>query len=354
LPLSDGDGSSVRLLWPSVRRLFDFLGIHFRGGGPYKNKEHMVLSVLSIYYNEMNGGINLSSAVQKRGWRSTTWGELLAEFFGTMILIAFGDGVVAVAVVGLTESGRTPPNLGGNWLLITWGWAFAVALAIYVTGGVNGAHMNPAVSFAMAVKGDLPWRKFLPYSISQIIGAFAGAAVVYWNYYRAIQAFDLQHHIASFASAGGASTFGIFATSPAPYFSHLWGPLLDEILGTLFLLLFILGITDLKNLGVKGNIGPFIIGIAVAAIGMSFGVDSGYAINPARDFGPRLFAWIAGYGTHAFPGPLGYWWVPIVGPIIGGGLAVYLYRFFIEKTLIARLAGQVVTVDDSDDSTFTA
>ncbi|MDP9729003.1 MIP/aquaporin family protein [Alicyclobacillus tolerans] len=278
----------------------------------------------------------MSIAFQRKSWRCTLMGELIAEFFGTLLLIAFGDGVVAVAVVGLSESGRTPPNLGGNWLLITWGWAFAVALAVYVTGGVNGAHMNPAVSFAMAIKGDLPWKKFIPYSISQIVGAFCGAAIVYWDYYRAIDAFNVQHHITSLAGMGGSATFGIFATSPAPYFSHLWGPLLDQILGTMFLLLFILGITDMKNMGVQGNLGPFMIGIAVAAIGMSFGVDAGYAINPARDFGPRLFAWIVGYGHNAFPGPLGYWWVPIVGPIIGGGLAVFVYRWFIEKTLIER------------------
>ena len=283
----------------------------------------------------------MSTVVQKRSWRNTMLGELIAEFFGTLILIAFGDGVVAVAVVGLTESGRTPPNLGGSWLLITWGWAFAVALAVYVTGGVSGAHMNPAVSFAMAVKGDLPWRKFIPYAIAQTVGAFAGAAIVFWNYYRAIDAFNLQHHITSFAGTGGGATFGIFATSPAPYFSHLWGPLSDQILGTMFLLLFILGINDVKNLGVQGNMGPFMVGIAVAAIGMSFGVDAGYAINPARDFGPRLFAWIAGYGHNAFPGPLGYWWVPIVGPLLGGAIAVYVYRWFIEKTLIARATAAV-------------
>ncbi len=280
----------------------------------------------------------MRTVARKKGWRSTMLGELMAEYLGTLILIAFGDGVVAVAVVGLTESGRTPPNLGGSWLLITWGWAFAVALAVYVTGGVSGAHLNPAVSFAMAIKGDLPWRKFIPYSVAQILGAFSGAAIVFWNYYRAIDAYDVQHHILSLASAGGGATFGIFATSPAPYFVHLWGPLLDQILGTLFLLLFILGINDMKNLGVVGNMGPFMVGIAVAAIGMSFGVDAGYAINPARDFGPRLFAWIAGYGHNAFPGPLGYWWVPIVGPLVGGGLAVFVYRWFIEKTLVERAA----------------
>lgn len=275
----------------------------------------------------------------------------MAEFLGSFVLIAFGAGVVAVAVVGLTESGRTSTIFAGagGWLLITWGWAFAVAMAVYVAGGVSGAHINPAVSFAMALKGDLPWRKVVPYWIAQVVGCFGGAAVVYWNYARAINAYNLANHVVSRGSAGGLTTYSIFATFPAQYFTAPWGPLLDQVLGTFFLLLFILAINDMRNLGVKGNIGPFMVGIAVAAIGMSFGVDAGYAINPARDFGPRLFTWLAGWGHNAFPGPLHYWWVPIVGPLVGAAIAVPVYRFFIEKTLIARQAGQDAATTSLED-----
>lgn len=296
----------------------------------------------------------MAGVANRTGWRHTLWGEVLAEFLGSFVLIAFGAGVVAVAVVGLTESGRTTAifNDAGGWLLITWGWAFAVALAVYVAGGIS-AHLNPAVSFAMALKGDLPWRKVIPYWIAQVVGCFSGAAIVYWDYARAINAYNVAHHVVSRASSGGLTTYSIFGTFPAPYFTAPWGPLLDQVIGTFFLLLFILAINDLKNLGVKGNLGPFMVGIAVAAIGMSFGVDAGYAINPARDFGPRLFTWFAGWGHNAFPGPLGYWWVPIVGPLVGAGIAVYVYRLFIEKTLIARHAGLSAAVD-SDDSTFSA
>ncbi len=268
--------------------------------------------------------------------RKSLWGELLAEFLGTLIIIAFGDGVVAVAVAGLTESGRTLVIFqgAGGWLLITWGWALAVTLAVYVTGGVSGAHLNPAVSFAMAIKGDFPWRKLIPFWIAQVVGAFVGAAIVYLDYFHAINAWNIAHHVVSRASSAGLTTYSIFATFPAGYFNgNMFWPFLDQIIGTFFLVIFILGIGDSKNLGVQSNMGPFMVGMAVAAIGMSYGVNAGYAINPARDFGPRLFSWFAGWGSNAFPGPSGYWWVPIIGPLIGGAIAPFIYKWFISRFL---------------------
>lgn len=282
----------------------------------------------------------MSQAGVKSGWRAKSiWSEMLAEFLGTMVLLAFGAGVVAVAVVGLTESGRTLVIFqgAGGWLLITWGWAMAVVFGVYVAGGVTGAHLNPAVTLSFAVKGDFPWKKVIPYWIAQTAGAFAGAAIVYLDYYKAINAWNAAHKVASYAAPGGATTFSIFATFPAQYFgSNMVGPLIDQIIGTFFLLLFILAVIDARNLAVRANLGPFIVGMAVAAIGMSYGVNAGYAINPARDFGPRLFCWLAGWGTNAFPGPHGYFWVPIVGPLIGGPLAVFVYKWFIGDTLEAR------------------
>lgn len=277
--------------------------------------------------------------IGKSGWRATAWGELLSEYLGTLVLLAFGAGVVAVAVVGLTMSGRTSVIFqgAGGWLLITWGWAMAVVMAVYVAGGVSGAHINPAVTLAMAVRGVFPWKKVIPYWVAQILGAFSGAAIVYLDYYPAINAWNLSHHVVTRGSSAGLTTFSIFATFPASYFhGSMVGPLIDQIVGTFFLILFVLAIVDAKNSAVQGNMGPFIIGMAVAAIGMSFGVDAGYAINPARDFGPRLFTWLFGWGGNAFPGPSGYWWVPIVGPLVGAAIAPYVYRFFIELTLEAR------------------
>ena len=263
-------------------------------------------------------------------WRTGIWGELISEFLGTFVLIAFGTGVVAVAVVGLTQSGRTPAIFAGagDWLLITWGWAFAVTMAAYVSGGPSGAHLNPAVTLAFAVKGDHPWGKVLPYWFAQVVGAFMGAAIVYADYFPAINAYNAANKVVSRLDPGGATTFSIFATFPGKYYDgNLVGPFIDQVIGTGFLVLFILAIIDARNGGVKANLGPFIIGLAVAAIGMSFGTDAGYAINPARDFGPRLFAYLEGWGNNAFPAG-GYWWVPILGPLVGGAIAPFVYDFF--------------------------
>lgn len=279
----------------------------------------------------------------KTGWRAhSIWSELLAEFFGTFVLLALGAGVVAVAVVGLTESGRTPAIFAGagDWLLITWGWAIAVTMAVYVAGGITGAHINPAVTFALAVKGDFPWGKVLPYWGAQVAGAFAGAALAYADYAPAINMWNAAHNVVTRADPGGMTTFSIFATFPAHYYgASMVGPLFDQIIGTCFLLLCVLAINDSMNVGVKANLAPFMVGMAVAAIGMSFGTGAGYAINPARDFGPRLFCWLLGWGTNAFPGPYGYWWVPIVGPLVGAPLGTVLYRFFIADTLSAKAPG---------------
>ncbi|WP_248884095.1 MIP/aquaporin family protein [Acidithiobacillus acidisediminis] len=276
----------------------------------------------------------------KSGWRAQSiWAEMIAEFLGCFVLLAFGAGCVAVAVVGLTESGRTLVIFqgAGGWLLITWGWAMAVAMAVYVAGGVSGAHINPAVTLAFALRGNFPWRKVLPYWVAQVVGCFAGAAIVYYDYFLAIDKWNLVHHVVSRAAPGGMTTFSIFATFPAAYYGNQMGlALLDQVIATFFLLLFVLAIIDNMNVGPGANLAPLMIGFAVAAIGMSFGVGTGYAINPARDFGPRFFCWLQGWGANAFPGPHGYWWVPIVGPLIGATIAVYVYEWLISRTLCVR------------------
>ncbi|MFJ8632481.1 MIP/aquaporin family protein [Streptomyces sp. NPDC093568] len=274
-------------------------------------------------------------------------GECMAEFLGTFVLIAFGTGVVAMAVAALPGSGRTegPTTFflgAGDWLLITWGWAMAVILGIYVAGGVSGAHINPAVTLAFAVRRRFPWAKVVPYWVSQVLGALAGAALVYAVYHDAINTFD---DTVEGPKTGGhtLATFSIFATFPAPYFNGgIWGPLIDQMVGTAFLVMLVVAIIDLRNTAVKANLGPLVIGFVVAAIGMSFGANAGYAINPARDFGPRLFTWMAGWEDLAFPGSLpgafsGYWWIPIVGPFIGGVIGVLVYDLFIGDVLHARI-----------------
>ncbi|MEW2398082.1 MIP/aquaporin family protein [Streptomyces sp. NPDC046862] len=273
-------------------------------------------------------------------------GECISEFLGTFVLISFGCGVVAMTVAALPGSGRTegPTTFflgAGDWLLITWGWAMAVTFAIYVAGGVSGAHINPAVTLAFAVRRGFPWVKVVPYVASQLAGAFVGAALVYGVYHDAINTFD---DVVKGPKTNGhtLATFSIFGTFPAPYFhGGNWGPLVDQIVGTAFLVMFVVAVIDLRNTAVKANLGPLVIGFVVAAIGMSYGANAGYAINPARDFGPRLFTYAAGWQDLAMPGTLAgafsdYWWIPIVGPLIGGVIGVLVYDLFIGDVLYAR------------------
>ncbi|MBX6763060.1 MAG: aquaporin family protein [Rubrobacteraceae bacterium] len=287
-----------------------------------------------------------AAAPARRGWRSTLWGELSAEFLGTFVLIAFGDGVVAMAVAALNQSGRAENGhtiflASGDWLLITWGWAMAVVFGVYVAGGISGAHINPAVTLALAAKRDFPWRKVIPYIVAQVVGAFVGAALVYLVYHNAIASFEQANNITRGTPASN-TTFSIFATFPAPYFhGNMVGPLIDQIVGTMFLVMFVFALTDDRNQPPLSNLAPFLVGMAVAAIGMSYGANAGYAINPARDFGPRIFAWLAGWGQVAMPGTVkgsfsNYFWVPIVGPLVGGVIGAYVYDFFIRDVLLSR------------------
>ncbi len=278
------------------------------------------------------------------------WGELLSEFFGTFVLIAFGDGVVAMAVAALPGSGRTAgPTVvfqaAGDWLLITWGWAMAVAFGVWIAGGVSGAHLNPAVTLAFAVRRRFTWAKVLPYWGAQVSGAFVGAALVFLVYHNAINAFNTAAGTPK-SSGSALDTFSIFATFPAGYFhGGIAGPLVDQIVGTAFLLIFIVAVIDIRNAAVQSNLAPLAIGLGVAAIGMSYGANAGYAINPARDFGPRLFAYFAGWGRVALPGTYSsaglsfsnYFWIPIIGPLIGGTVGILLYDLFIGDVLHARL-----------------
>jgi glycerol uptake facilitator protein len=247
-----------------------------------------------------------------------------------------------MAVAALNQSGRGTAIFAasGDWLLITWGWAMAVTFGVYVAGGISGAHINPAVTLALAVRRNFPWAKVVPYILAQLVGAFVGAALVYLVYHNAISSYEAAHNITRGALGGSAdstATFSIFATFPAPYFhsSMVW-PFIDQIVGTAFLLMFVLALTDERNQPPRSNLAPLLVGLAVAAIGMSFGANAGYAINPARDFGPRVFAWLAGWGQVAIPGIHNYLWVPIVGPFVGGVLGAIVYDIFIRDVLRDR------------------
>ena len=222
----------------------------------------------------------------------------------------------------------------------------AVTFGVYVAGGISGAHINPAVTIALAVRRSFPWAKVPHYIIAQVAGAFTAAAVVYLNYKDAIKGYE--HATGAVrGETSSIASYSVFATFPAGYFHNPVGPFIDELIGTALLVGIVFAIIDNLNLPPKGNLAPWIIGIIVAGIGMSYGANSGYAINPARDFGPRLLAWAAGWGDIAMPGNYGnvdwYFWIPIVAPVVGAVIGGLVYDFFISHVLIAR--GEPPTTD---------
>jgi MIP family channel proteins len=245
--------------------------------------------------------------------------EMAAEFLGTFILIVFGSGVVAQVVL----SGGT----AGNYLSINLAWGLAVTMAIYVAGGVSGAHLNPAVTVALAVHRKFAWHKVLPYSLAQLAGAFAASAVVFVVYREALTNFD--GGIRQIAGAHG--TAGIWATYPQPFLSVFPGGFVDQVVGTALLVLLVLALVDDKNFAPSSTFLPILVGLVVVVIGQSFGFNAGYAINPARDFGPRLFTAIAGWGSDVFRAGHHWWWVPIIAPLIGGVLGGYIYDLLITR-----------------------
>lgn len=283
----------------------------------------------------------MGSGGKPPGWRQGTLGELASEFLGTLVLIAFGTGSVAMSVAALNQSGRgeTAFQGSGDWLLICLGWGFGVAFAVWIAGGVSGAHLNPAVTLAQALRRGFPWAKVPSYWAAQVLGAFVGALLVYLNYHEAIAAFEAAEKIDR-GTADGAATVGIFITTPAPYFDDWIGPFRDQVIGTALLVGCIFALTDEYNAPVKSNLAPLMVGFLVVAIGISFGANAGYAINPARDFGPRLLVWLEGWKSVAMPGDYGkvnsYLWIPIVGPLLGGAIGAYLYDWLVRDVLRAR------------------
>ncbi len=238
--------------------------------------------------------------------------ELVAEFLGTFVLILLGDGVVAMVVL------FPPPGAGaivhGGYTNITLAWGLGVTMGIYVAGKISGAHLNPAVTLALAVFRGFSWRKVAPYCLAQVAGAFAAAALVYQNYAPAFHRADPSLE----------KTAGVFTTFPA-FPEVLQAGFLDQVIGTGLLLLLVLAITDEFNMPPGSNLAPLMVGLVVVAIGMSFGGMHGYAINPARDFGPRLFTVAAGFRNNGLTDGGHIWWVPVAAPLVGGlaGAAVY-------------------------------
>jgi MIP family channel proteins len=249
-----------------------------------------------------------------------TWREAAAEFLGTFTLIAFGVGVVAQVVLG----GGTH----GQYLSINFGWGLAVTMGAYVAGGISGAHLNPAVTLAFAAHRGFPWSKVLPYWIAQFAGALAASAVVYFTYQEAINAFE--------GTTRTLATAGIWATYPKDFLSTFPGGFVDQVVGTALLMLIIFAISDPRNMALPSAFGPIVVGAAVLLIGMTYGLNSGYAINPARDLGPRLFTYWAGWGDQVFTAGDHWWWVPVVAPCCGALLGGWIYDVLIGWRHVAK------------------
>jgi MIP family channel proteins len=242
----------------------------------------------------------------------------VAEFLGTFLILIFGTASVAQKILS--------DGTAGSPLAIHLSWGLAVTLGIYASAGVSGAHLNPAVTLAFAAFRGFPWGKVPGYLLAQLAGAFAGAAVTFLTYREAFDHFDGGTRQVT----GPLATAGIFATYPQPFLSAVPGGFVDQIVGTALLLLVVFALGDRRNAGPASG-GPVLVGALVVLIGMTFGFNAGYAINPARDFGPRLFTAIAGWGGEVFTAGNSWWWVPIVGPLIGGVLGGYVYDFCITK-----------------------
>jgi glycerol uptake facilitator protein len=241
----------------------------------------------------------------------------IAEFIGTMILVLLGDGVVAGVLL------RNSKAENSGWIVITLGWGMAVAMAVYSVGAISGAHINPAVTLGLASIGAFEWALVPGYIIAQFLGAFTGAVLVWLAY--------LPHWE---ETADSGLKLGVFCTAPAIY--RTIPNLVTEIIGTAMLVFGVVAIfantqqiqqaaqVDLSQMWSIG-IFPLIVGLLVLAIGLSLGGPTGYAINPARDLGPRIahaVLPIAGKGDNDW----GYSWIPVVGPVIGGVLGAWLYN----------------------------
>ncbi|WP_338754735.1 MIP/aquaporin family protein [Bacillus sp. FJAT-52991] len=227
----------------------------------------------------------------------------MGELLGTALLIILGAGVNAS--VSLKKSYA----FGSGWIVIAWGWGLAVAMAAYAVGQFSGSHLNPAVTLALAFTGDFAWSEVPSYILAQMIGAIIGSIIVYLHFLPHWKATD-----------DPDVKLGVFATGPA--IKHSFSNLLSEIIGTFILVVGILSIGANKF---TDGLNPFIVGLLIVAIGLSLGGTTGYAINPARDLGPRIAHFllpIPGKGSSNW----GYSWIPVLGPILGGSLGGLFYK----------------------------
>ncbi|XP_040596055.1 aquaporin-7 isoform X2 [Mesocricetus auratus] len=250
---------------------------------------------------------NIQSILQREMVR-----EFLAESMSTYVMMVFGLGSVAHMVLGDQKL--------GSYLGVNLGFGFGVTMGVHVAGGISGAHMNAAVTFTNCALGRMPWRKFPIYVLGQFLGSFSAAATTYLIFYSAIDHFAGGDLLVT----GPLSTANIFATY-LPEHMTVWQGFLDEVFVTAMLQLCLFAITDKKNSPALHGTEALVIGILVCVIGVSLGMNSGYAINPSRDLPPRFFTFIAGWGKKVFRAGDNWWWVPVVAPIVGAYIGGIVY-----------------------------
>jgi glycerol uptake facilitator protein len=250
----------------------------------------------------------------------------MAEFLGTALLIFFGTGCVAALKVG-------GASLGLWEISIIWG--VGVSMAIYLTAGVSGAHLNPAVSIALCLFTDFDKRKLPFYIIAQVAGAFCAAALVYTLYSNLFFDYEQTHQMVR-GSQASLELASVFSTYPHPALSTLQAFLVEMVI-TAILMGVIMALTDDKNGLPRGPLAPLLIGLLIAVIGSSMGPLTGFAMNPARDFGPKLMTFLAGWGDISLTGgrDIPYFLIPIFAPIVGACLGAAIYRGMIARHLPA-------------------
>ncbi|MFE8695862.1 MIP/aquaporin family protein [Cytobacillus sp. FJAT-53684] len=240
----------------------------------------------------------------------------MGEVVGTMILILFGGGVVAGANLKKTFS------FNGGWIVVTLAWGLAVTMGVFAVGSISGAHLNPAVTIGLALNGDFPWGDVPGYITAQLIGGFLGGVLVFLHY--------LPHWK---ETEDQGAKLAVFSTSPA--IPHTFSNLLSELIGTFIL---VLGLLFIGANNFTEGLNPIAVGLLIVVIGMSLGGTTGYAINPARDLGPRIAHFLLPIHRKGSSN-WGYAWIPVVGPIMGGSLGTVFYQGIFKENMTNMLWG---------------
>jgi len=247
--------------------------------------------------------------------------EPAAEFLGVMILIIFGTGVDCQVVLSTNPGVAASPK--GDYLSISFGWAIGTAMGVWISAGISGGHINPAVTLVMATWRGFPWKKVPAYIFAQLMGGIVGAAIIYANYFHAIDIYEGGRGTRTLKTASLFSTYALdYMTNVSCFFS--------EFLATAVLVIVVLATTDNRNSPPPQGLLPLVLFILILGIGACLGMETAYAINPARDLGPRLLTSMVGYGKAVYTFRSQYWlWCPIIAPFIGSQVGAVVYDAFL-------------------------